>query len=406
MTGKDLLDSMEYIDAHLIELAESPAAENRILWKPLVALAACLALILGITFFAFRENRALILSADKIADIFENDNLLGEYDILPVIVSGAHELPLNSLPDTKTVPLFNRNDNRMGNPTGELLQHQALLPILERMCSSLGIAVPDMHANLYNYLGYWIGGGVGTLGQYDYFFVERPQEAEYRYGQYDLCLDGEQVTIDQSQTNEQIIASLASVQQKLFAIFGVDFSDAKVIRKYGYHYTYGAESVTVYYYDESAHPLNEACSVPITDYIAISFDNEENWTGDPLSADALINAKIFYCHYRLTPKAHYQPIGKGKLISLQAAEELLAKGYSFGWRCQECAAAQTDAGCTHYDYVSFGYVEDHDREGTNPVLPFYVFYKKTGTAPNGNEIYKKTYVCAIEVTGLEKLFAD
>jgi len=405
MTGKDLLDSMEYVDAHWIELAENPTIENRIRWKPLAAMAACLVLILGIVFFAFRENRTLILSADKIADIFENDDLLGEYDIPPVVVSGAHELPLNPLPDTKTVPLFNRNDKRMGNPTGELLQHQALLPILERMCNSLGIAVPDAHANLYNYLGYWIGGGVGTLGQYDYFFVERPLEVEHKHGQYDLCLDGEQVTIDQSQNDEQIIASLASVQKKLFAIFGENFSDAKVIREYSYH-VYGAKSVTIYYYDEAAHPLNEVCSIPITDYIAISFDNEENWTGDPLSADKLINAKISYYHYRLTPKAHYQPIGKGKLISLQTAEELLAKGYSFGWRCQECADAQTDAGCTHYDYVSFGYLEDHDREGINLVLPFYVFYKKTGTEPNGNEIYKKAYVCAIEVTGLEKLFAD
>ena len=37
-------------------------------------------------------------------------------------------------------------------------------------------------------------------------------------------------------------------------------------------------------------------------------------------------------------------------------------------------------------------------------MPFYAFYKKIGTAKNGNTIYAKTYVCAIETSGLDEYF--
>ena len=35
---------------------------------------------------------------------------------------------------------------------------------------------------------------------------------------------------------------------------------------------------------------------------------------------------------------------------------------------------------------------------------FYAFYKKNGTSENGNEIYAKTYVAAIEVSGYKSYF--
>lgn len=37
-------------------------------------------------------------------------------------------------------------------------------------------------------------------------------------------------------------------------------------------------------------------------------------------------------------------------------------------------------------------------------VPFYTFYKQIGTSPGGNPIYAKTYVPAIEVTGMEEYF--
>ena len=37
-------------------------------------------------------------------------------------------------------------------------------------------------------------------------------------------------------------------------------------------------------------------------------------------------------------------------------------------------------------------------------VPFYAFYKKIGTAENGNICYAKTYVAAIEVSGYKEYF--
>ena len=405
MTGKDLIDSMEYVDAVWIEEAEKLVQRKKIFWKPIAAIAACLVLAVGILFMATWQNRILVLSANDVAALFEEKNTAGDsFEIIPLLVSNPQELPLNPLPDTQTVLLFNRNDRSMGGYVSKM--HDGLIPILKRMCHSLGITVPDENANYYDYMGYCFGGGRGVLGQYDFFFVERTWKLEYKSGQYDLYLDGEQVTIDQSQRDEEIIASLTSIKQKLFAIFGTEFSNAKVVRKYGYRSTHGAETVHIYYYNEAAHPLNKVQTIPVTDYIVITFDNYENWTGDILSADKLIDAKIGYRKYRLTPESHYKTIGKGKLISLEEAEERLSKGYVFGKSCQECKSEQSEFGCTHYDYVSFEYIGDHDREGINLVLPFYVFYSKAGNTPNGNEKYEITYVCAIEISGLEDYYLN
>ena len=59
-----------------------------------------------------------------------------------------------------------------------------------------------------------------------------------------------------------------------------------------------------------------------------------------------------------------------------------------------------------YDFVDmeyvFGYVNKTAK--TQIAIPFYAFYKKIGTAKNGNEIYAKTYVGAIELKGYEEYF--
>ena len=91
-----------------------------------------------------------------------------------------------------------------------------------------------------------------------------------------------------------------------------------------------------------------------------------------------------------------QTVGYGNQISLEAAEEMLAKGYVFGRK-----------NLTDYDHVSFVYVADSDRQGMNLVVPFYVFYKKLDEWQNGSETYANyatAYVCAIEIPGLEEYF--
>jgi len=59
-----------------------------------------------------------------------------------------------------------------------------------------------------------------------------------------------------------------------------------------------------------------------------------------------------------------------------------------------------------YDYTGFEYVFGYDYENDckKEGIPFYTFYKKIGKSENGNTIYAKTYVPAIEVKGYKEYF--
>jgi hypothetical protein len=59
----------------------------------------------------------------------------------------------------------------------------------------------------------------------------------------------------------------------------------------------------------------------------------------------------------------------------------------------------------NYDFVDIVYIQSvKPYEGPKNIIPFYAFYKKIGIAENGNEIYAKTYVPAIRVSGYEEYF--
>lgn len=94
------------------------------------------------------------------------------------------------------------------------------------------------------------------------------------------------------------------------------------------------------------------------------------------------------------------------MISLSDAEALLYNGYVFGGHsCNLCMAAQDKISFKGYDYVGFEYVFGRTAGGElTDGVPFYTFYKQIGTAKNGNLIYAKTYVPAIEVSGYEEYF--
>ena len=57
----------------------------------------------------------------------------------------------------------------------------------------------------------------------------------------------------------------------------------------------------------------------------------------------------------------------------------------------------------NYDFVEINYISSYDQP---MILPFYSFYKKIKIAPNGNEIYAKTNVCAIEVSEYDEYFEN
>ena len=69
-------------------------------------------------------------------------------------------------------------------------------------------------------------------------------------------------------------------------------------------------------------------------------------------------------------------------------------------------AEQSKVSFRGYDFVDIEYVFEMDTKTSRPLrgMPFYAFYKKIGRSKNGNSIYAKTYVAAIEVGGYEEYF--
>ena len=58
-----------------------------------------------------------------------------------------------------------------------------------------------------------------------------------------------------------------------------------------------------------------------------------------------------------------------------------------------------------YKGLKINYKDFGNKKGTPSIgIPFYAFYKNIGTSANGNTIYAKTYVPAIQVSGYEEYF--
>ena len=220
-------------------------------------------------------------------------------------------------------------------------------------------------------------------------------------GRYEIVLNGQKVQIDQTQSDEEIMKGLSDVKEILFDMFGTSFTDVSVVRSYGSYSKHGAERVYVYFYNRSDSPMNDYYPRSADECIYLSFDNFENYSGDIVSDTVLTNVSIYYRKSR-TQDA-WSPSMQAGLISLEDAEALLYNGCVFGGHvCPLCMAMQTPVEFSGYDFVSFTYLTGYDKETYKTVaIPFYVFYKRIGTAKNGNVIYAKTNVCAIALSDYE-----
>lgn len=221
-----------------------------------------------------------------------------------------------------------------------------------------------------------------------------------------IYLDSEAVEIDQRLSDNEIINSLSGIKSKLFDAFGVSFSDTRVVRHYTEDGENGVGSLYIYFFNEADHGLNSILERPFSDYICIDFDNYPNYKGDIESDSILSVASIRYRQNRFEAKTLYRATAKAKLISLADAEALLYNGYVFGGHvCALCMAEQDKVDFEGYDLVGMTYIFGHDSSYTpTEAIPFYTFYKEIGKGKNGNTVYAKTYVAAIEVKGYKEYF--
>ncbi len=240
---------------------------------------------------------------------------------------------------------------------------------------------------------------VGQYGAYNTFVFSRSSNSTRR-----IALRGVPVEIDQTKTDAEIMASLEEIKNILFEMFGTSFEDVKIVRDYGDYTEHGVEFMYIYFYNEADTPLNAYTSTPLSDYICLDFDNFQNYSGDIVSNKLLYNVSIRYRQYRADDV--YNATKQVRRISVEEAERLLYNGYVFGGHsCPICMSMQSEVSFEGYDFVGLSYVFGYDEKGrATEGIPFYAFYKKIGTSRNGNLVYAKTYVPAVEVSGYEAYF--
>lgn len=223
------------------------------------------------------------------------------------------------------------------------------------------------------------------------------------YNSGSIVLNGKPVTVNQAQSDEEIINSISDIKQILCDIFDVNFDAVKINREYTATDNHGASRLTVLFYDSNAHPLNDLAGIrPSSDYISIDFFNNDDTASDTNLYEVF---NIWYRAYRTDNHSPLTAIAKKELLPLEKAEEYLQKGYVLAMGgCSLCQAEQAPVDFTDYDYVSFEYAGGY--EIGDLTLPYYAFYKNIGTAQNGNMIFAKAYVPAVEVEGYDEYFIN
>lgn len=417
MKKEELYRALEYVrDEYIDSAADAMAGKSkkRQSLRYLGIAAACVALVGAIVALPMAWDRVPVyddayFTADDLAEVFGGPAVDGPTNqYTTVSVPDASYLSLKALPEEEYLPIYQYSGEVKEDDEKELISF-AEKPLF-RLTEALGKEQPEYEINTNVALVYE---PVDWMDRDHY--VSAYQHAQYNYitcgadTDTPTVIDGEQIAVRQKQSDEEIIESLASVKEKLFDIFGVSFDDAKVVREFDGYSTSGVQYLDVYFYNFADHRLNQESDqvVPYSDYIRLEFDNDSNFEGDQVSDDLPTEVKIQYRSCRFKPTELRSVVAQAKLLPLEEAEKLLEKGYVFGGHsCELCMAAQDKVDFTEYDYVSLSYIFNGVYDQPSKGFPFYAFYKKIGRSDNGNEIYAKTYVPAIEVSGLDEYFAE
>ena len=415
--------ALEYVDETYLEAA-ADAIQSRTkprLIRRWALTAACFLLIVTVGLLPLIPRLAeeppipdegMVISATDIAAIFNVQyDSVATTSYQKVYAPDISVLSLSPLPDTEYVSLYEYIDVKVPLDLESYTEHTGIM--MEKISKSLNISVPNYEIKYGNYSS---GSRYSTIiiepSDYNISTFQLPAyDAVHIYHDSNnpkpVTLDGETVSVRQTQSDEEIIESLSGIRDKLFTLFDVSFTDVRVVRRYNSYSSHGVAHLYVYFYNASDHPLNDISpKTPYSDYLFLDFDNFVNYSGDMVSDDILYDVWISYYKYRTTPESRYRELGQKRLLPLKEAEALLEKGYTFGGHtCPLCMAAQTPIDFSDYDYVSLEYVKNTTYSSqTNLWLPFYTFYKDIGESENGNRIYAKTYVPAVKVQGLDEYF--
>ncbi len=418
MSQERMTDAIGELDAALIDRyfetdrALPTTKTRRVAWIKWGALAACLCVLVAIgalLWHLFLQGPPIYdgayLSASEVAGSFPVMNAGGATtSYTKVYRPESRPFSFVPLPTEDYVNVYRIQEQT--KRTSEEEFRELIDAITPRLMAALGTSADAFEKQESSYSGilsmYYRKNDTllhfeQTSGVSDYGVDFAANRVLIKTGEVPLTLNGRTVQVDQRVSEEELVASLEWVKNAVFEIFGRSFSSVRVVYDYRGIHEYGAEHIWVYYYDEMV-------GSEMGDHIELCFDNCVNWDGETVSADILKKCRITYYSYRIPIEEYYTTEAKCKLLSLGAAEELLEKGYVFGGHsCPICMAAQEAVSFDEYDYVDLEYIRDLDGDPARSV-PFYAFYKRIGVSENGEILYAKTYVCAVEVKGLAEYF--
>ncbi len=411
MRAEKFSEAMNEIDDKYIEKAISYRAKKRMtVWISWGVAAACVCLIVAILWnrpaYDPPVYEGAYLSAEDVGKMFGlTDNKGATSSYTEVYYPEDRPLPLQPLPTEAYADIYTINKRSKAFSEAEL--NDMIDTVMPKLTAALGTSVQALEKHEYNsdlrlMVSYRRNGMMldfeQTGGERGYGMDWSVNRVWIYNGNRPLVLNGKTVQVDQRQSEQEMLASLEWVRDLLFEIFDCELDSVKVVYDYGETHEYGIENLYIYYYNESEGGRRG-------DYIELSFDNYANSSSETESADIISRCNINYYSFRIPVDDYYTVEAKCKLISLETAEELLANGYVFGGHsCPICMADQAKVSFEEYDYVSFEYISDPYSTPARSI-PFYAFYKKIGVAENGNIIYAKTYVCAVEVSGLQEYYA-
>ena len=424
--------ALSEIDADLVEefvakteWIEKNNRHRRILLR-VTALAACLCLIVGILFNLSRKSPAWVIppwdvptwdnamySAEELAKMvnlpMKDGDATNAYT--EVYVPNETFLKLNPIPDTEYLNIYEYRKTPL--PLSKTDFEGFANTFFQKIAKSLNETLPDFR--IIEKRDYDNTITLEIESQTDQYDISLRQNslthfvALHSKNNQKIVLDSTTVKIDQRLTDEEILDSLQGIKNCLLDIFGVSFPDAEVVRYYDGYSENGVTGIEVYFYQEETTIRTLAAdSTPQSNYIVIKFKPQKTYNVESsVNTDMLYSETIYFKANRNDSSIRYEHIANAKMISLEDAEKLLYNGYVFGFHvCPLCMANQAQVSFRDYDFVALEYKMGYDGETqqVTGLIPFYAFYKRIGTAENGNHIYAKTYVAAIEISGYKEYF--
>ena len=440
MKSENIITALNDIDPELVEDAvgqHKPSQKAVLLKWGAVAAVLCLIFTLALGYFLSNPQQPILGSMPSVATstptflvgpdppvyagiVYTAEEIAGFFDThkgettsyTEFYVPSSEYLQLHDKLDSPFYALYQYSIPDIELNAGEF--RTFLDPKLSRIASELGITSPqytigetsvgytdhDLVVNIFDMEGYWLTSFHNAVS--NSITLSSTSDSG-------IMLGDVRIEVDQTKSDQEIIASLSKIKGKLFALFDVSFSNVKIVRHYDDYNNHGVTWLEVYFYNVSGHPLNFIADGPYSDYISLEFDNRDNFADEDdvfVSDTVLENVTIRYRQLRSNAQTIYRPTMSVPLISLQEAEIFLGNGYVFGGHsCPICMSEQAAVDFSDYDFVDIVYIQSVKLyEGPKDIIPFYAFYKKIGTAQNGNEIYAKTYVPAIRVSGYEEYF--